>query len=77
MTGRAPWTLLVSDVLRAVSYNGDKRMLRVLFRNGKVYEYDDVPGDVVAGLLDPQDGSHGRYFTTVIRDHFDYRDVTR
>jgi len=59
-----------------VTWDESRSRLRVRFRSGKVYEYYDVPPDVVAELLEPEDGSHGRWFNEAIRDVYEYRDVT-
>lgn len=72
MAASAPWHILSSTMLRAISYDENARLLRVRFSNGTIYRYYDVPPEVVATLLDPTDGSHGRYFNDTIRDGFDY-----
>lgn len=72
MAANAPWHILTSSMLRAVSYDETNRQLRVRFSNGTIYRYYDVPIDVVETLLDPPDTSHGRYFNETIRDGFDY-----
>lgn len=76
MAPRASWVILQSQVLRAVTWDPARSMLRVRFRTGRVYEYYDVPPEVVEHLLEPEDGSHGRYFNEAIRDVYEYRDVT-
>lgn len=72
MPAHAPWHILSSTMLRAVSYDSQARELRVRFANGTIYRYHDVPADVMDTLLDPPGHSHGRYFNETIRDGFDY-----
>ncbi|PJJ72555.1 KTSC domain-containing protein [Diaminobutyricimonas aerilata] len=71
------WVVLESSVLRAVRYDDATRSLRVRFTSGAMYEYYDVPREVYDALLDPPDGSHGRYFSTHVRDAFDYDELKR
>ena len=73
----AGWHILRSTMVRAVAYDGERRQLRVRFSNGALYRYHDVPQEVFDTLLDPPDGSHGRYFNDVIRDGFDYDEESR
>lgn len=68
----ANWHILASTMIRALAYEPDSRELRVRFSSGSVYRYHDVPPEVVEALIDPPDGSHGRYFNDHIRDAFDY-----
>lgn len=71
------WVVLESSVLRAVRYDEATHSLRVRFASGAMYEYYDVPGEVYDGLVDPPDGSHGRYFSAHIRDRFDFDELKR
>lgn len=59
-------------MLRAVSYDEKSRELRVRFSNGGIYRYYAVPPDIVESLLEPPDGSPGRFFNDNVRDVFDY-----
>lgn len=61
-------------MIRAVAYDARDRTLRVRFSNGNTYRYFDVPPEVVETLLDPPDGSPGRYFNETIRDGYDYEE---
>lgn len=70
----AHWQILASALIRALAYDPERRELRVRFSNGGVYRYFDVPSEVVEALIDPPDGSHGRYFNDNIRDAFDYEE---
>jgi len=68
----APWHIIQSTMLRAVSYDAEQRQLRVRFSNGGIYRYYAVPPEVVEALLDPPQGSPGRYFNDNVRDSYDY-----
>jgi hypothetical protein len=59
-------------MLRAVSYDEPTRELRVRFTNGGIYRYYQVPPAIVQNLLDPPNGSPGRYFNDHVRDAYDY-----
>jgi hypothetical protein len=68
---------LESSVLEAVDYDLPGRLLTVWFVSGEVYRYSGVPPRVVRELLVPPDGSHGRAFTRLVRDHYPYERVSR
>ena len=64
-----------SSVIRRFSYDPPHRRLRVTFTSGDVYDYDQVPADVVADFRDA--ASKGRFFGPNIRDRYPYRRVSR
>jgi hypothetical protein len=70
------WHILASTMIRALAYDLDLRELRVRFSTGSVYRYFDVPAEVVETLIDPPDGSHGRYFNENVRDEFEFEEET-
>ncbi len=74
MSPSPPWRIVSSTMIRAVSYDGHTEELRVRFSNGTVYRYFAVPAFIVETLLDPPDGSPGRYFNETIRDGYDYEE---
>jgi lysyl-tRNA synthetase class 2 len=57
-----------STTLAAVAYDADRRLLRLRFRDRKIYQYSDVPGDVHEALL--RAPSKGLYFNRFIRGRF-------
>lgn len=63
---------LDSSVLEAVSYDRATSELTVWFVSGAKYRYSEVPPEVVLGLLEPADGSHGRAYSRLVRDHYPY-----
>lgn len=77
MGTEADWHILQSSVLRAVSYIAERRELRVRFASGSIYRYRDVPPAVAANLIEPPEGSSGRYFNDHVRDAFDYDEEPR
>jgi len=60
-----------SSVLDSVRYDADSHSLVILFDNGDIYEYRDVPPEVYRGLLKAE--SKGRYFHEKIRDQYEYK----
>jgi len=64
-----------SSVIRRFSYDETQRRLRVTFVSGDVYDYDQVPPEVVADFRAAR--SKGRFFGPNIRDAYPYRRVER
>ncbi len=64
-----------SSVIRRFSYDEPHRRLRVTFTSSDVYDYDDVPPEVVEGFRAAF--SKGRFFGPNIRDRYAYRRVER
>jgi hypothetical protein len=64
---------VTSSSLRRVGYNSMSRTLRIEFKEGSVWEYLQVPPSEYEGLL--KAGSHGRYFSSHIRNHFQSRKI--
>lgn len=61
-----------SRSLRELGYDPDEQALEVLFHNGSVYRYEQVPAEVVQALLEAD--SLGRYFNQVFKpQHYRYR----
>ncbi len=56
---------VTSTNLQSVGYDVSSRILTIEFRNGSVYEYEDVPPEVHAELMNAD--SHGKYFHRHIR----------
>jgi hypothetical protein len=62
-----------SSVVRAVGYDGEKRVLEIEFHNDRVYRYYVVPRAVYQEL--PAAESVGRYFNERVRDRYPARRV--
>jgi hypothetical protein len=62
-----------SSELKSVSYDVYASMLEAEFRSGEVYQYFDVPAEVVLELLEAE--SVGRYFNAHIRSKFKFEKV--
>ncbi|MGH7511214.1 MAG: KTSC domain-containing protein [Gemmatimonadales bacterium] len=60
-----------SQIIKSVGYDRHTATLEVEFRNGWIYEYDDVPQRVHADLMAAP--SHGKY----LKRHIVERFVTR
>ena len=59
-----------STTLRALSYDGSRRILKLEFCSGAIYHYYGVPVAVYEALLGAP--SKGSYFNQVIRGRFSY-----
>jgi hypothetical protein len=62
-----------SSELRSVGYDEAISLLEVEFRSGEVYQYFDVPAELVLELLEAD--SLGRYFNASIRPKFKFKKV--
>lgn len=47
--------------------------LEIEFNSGGIYQYYNVPLQIAQGLMSAT--SHGRYFHSVIKDHYAYRRI--
>ncbi len=59
-----------SDVIHAVGYDAEIKLLEIIFNDGRIYQYRGVPAEVYEGLLHAD--SKGHYFQENIRDEFQY-----
>jgi hypothetical protein len=63
-----------SRSLQELGYDPDEQVLEVLFHNGSLYRYEQVPADVVQALLEAD--SLGRYFNQEFKpQHYRYRRI--
>ncbi len=67
------WHPLTSSNLSAYEYDPDRRLLRIRFRSGRTYQYDDVPSQVVLDL--EAASSPGSFFSASIKNSFAYTQV--
>ena len=59
-----------STAIKEFDYDADKQTLRIVFGNGGVYKYADVPEKIYKELKEAS--SVGQYFNSQIRDKFGY-----
>ena len=57
-----------SSNLRSVGYDAQSQILEIEFRNGRVYQYYEVPQDIYKDLMTA--ASKGSYFNDVIKDAY-------
>jgi hypothetical protein len=62
-----------SSVISSFTYQPERRRLVVTFVTGRVYEYDDVPGNVATNFR--ASFAKGVYFNSHIRDHYKCREI--
>ncbi len=68
------WLEVNSSILEAVQYDEESRTLRIRFRKGTVYEYQNVPPNLVRSMLRAE--SVGSFFTRYIKPNYRYRKLT-
>lgn len=59
-----------SDVIHAIGYADDVNVLEIIFNNGSIYQYRNVPREVFDQFMRAE--SKGSYFQNNIRDEFEY-----
>tara|TARA_R110002050_G_scaffold3249_3_gene17203 strand:- start:52970 stop:53179 length:210 start_codon:yes stop_codon:yes gene_type:complete len=64
---------VTSSNISEIGYDEPSRTLEVLFSNGSVYQYFDIPPQIYTELLHA--GSVGRYLNSTIKGHFRYARV--
>lgn len=67
-------TLIASSNLKSARYTVKTQTLRVWFRSGGVYDYENVPFPLVKRMMNA--ASRGRFFHKYIRFAFGYTQVT-
>jgi KTSC domain len=66
-------TPVTSTNVAEIGYDDSRRILEVLFKNGTLYQYFDVPPQEYQALL--QAGSLGQYLNANIKGRFRYARV--
>ena len=69
------WLPLESQLLTAVAYAAETRVLYLRFRSGDVYRYFDLPPELHRAFLGAE--SKGRFFLSKIRNQFRYERLAR
>ncbi|MUL36535.1 lysine--tRNA ligase [Gloeocapsopsis dulcis] len=62
-----------SSLLKKYDYDPARKLLQIEFKNGSIYNYQDVPADIAQGL--EHEASQGHYFNECIRGKFAYDQV--
>lgn len=62
-----------STVLASVGYLKGKKLLEIEFNSGGIYDYTGVPKWEYEALMHAE--SHGKYFTSRIRNEYSYKRV--
>lgn len=62
-----------SSMLNSVGYDEKKKILKVEFNHGGIYEYYDVEKETFNDLMSAD--SLGRYFINNIKDDYDYSQI--
>ncbi|GAA4737983.1 KTSC domain-containing protein [Modestobacter marinus] len=68
-------TAVQSSNIATVGYDEEQQLLELVFRDGRVYHFLEVPPERVLSLLRAE--SKGRFFNAEIKPVFDYRAVGR
>ncbi len=64
-----------SSAIKSIGYNEDKQILEVqILETGRIYKYFDVPLEEYIDLLDAK--SLGEYYNRVIKEKYEYRELT-
>ncbi len=66
-------TDMPSSVVRAMNYNEETRVLRIIYTSGLKYDYKDVPAEVFIALKNA--GSKGIFLNKNIKGKFAYEKV--
>lgn len=60
--------------LVSVGYDRLRKVMEVEFKNGRIYQYENVSEDIPKNLL--ASPSAGGYFNTVVRDAFQGKEIS-
>ncbi|MBB3678326.1 KTSC domain-containing protein [Modestobacter versicolor] len=68
-------TQVQSSNIATVGYDEEQRVMEIVFRDGRVYHFLEVPPERVLSLLRAE--SKGRFFNAEIKPAYEYRAVGR
>ena len=68
-------TRVESSNIATVGYDEEQQIMEIVFRDGRVYHFLEVPHERVLSLLRAE--SKGRFFNSEIKPAYDYRAVGR
>ncbi len=64
-----------SSAIKSIGYNEDKKLLEVeILETGRIYKYFDVPLEEYLDFMDAK--SLGEYYNRVIKEKYEYRELT-
>ena len=67
------WKYVESSMIDAFRYSEPNQALEVMFKNGSIYQYFDVPPAVFEQFSSASiEGSYGKSFNGFIRGHYRY-----
>lgn len=66
-------TPVISSNIESIGHNNETRTLRVLFKNGRAYDYANVPGLMFAAMLAAD--SAGKFLNECIKPHYAFKQV--
>lgn len=66
---------IISKALAKVGYDEERQTLEITFKDGRVYEFEDVPPKVHFELM--TSASKGMYFQDYIRDVYHHKRTDR
>lgn len=66
-------TPIDSTAIARTGYSGAKRILRLEYRNGRIYDYFDVPPEIYKEMLSAD--SAGEFVNLEIKPNYDYSEV--
>jgi len=64
---------VVSSNIKSIGYDENDRILEIVFKGDRIYQYIGVPLVVYTSLMNAQ--SHGKYFHSNIKDKYETRRV--
>jgi hypothetical protein len=63
-----------SEAISAVGYESATQTLRITYRNGRTYDYADVPPEEFSEFMNAP--SRGAYANQVIKPKYKYREIS-
>lgn len=64
---------ITSTNLKSASYNTETKVLKIIFNNNSIYEYNDVPWEIFTKFRMSE--SQGKYFNANIARKYTYKKI--
>lgn len=61
---------VTSSNIQTIGYDTQANTLRIIFSNGSIYDYSNIPSDIYNALINAQ--SIGKYFHQMIKNNYSY-----